>query len=85
MPSAGAVADDDESNSVVKEVWNTAFPEFSSQSGSMDTPYYEIWGDPMAPVQLASLFNRHGVNLTMDDIVENPTMRLQVQRIGKKL
>lgn len=85
LPSAGAVADDDESNSVVKEVWSTAFPEFSSQSESMDTPYYEIWGDPMAPVQIASLFNRHGVNLTMDDIVENPTKRLQVQLLGDKV
>jgi hypothetical protein len=74
-----------ESNDIVEEVWTTAFGELSGQTGSIDTPYYEIWGDSMAPVQISSLFNGRGVNLTVDDIVDHPTMRLQMQLINTKL
>ncbi|KAJ5794578.1 nonribosomal peptide synthase [Penicillium paradoxum] len=72
-------------NGIVAEVWKTAFGELPGETRSVDTAYYEVWGDPMAPVQISTLFNQHGVNVTVDEVVEHPTMRLQMQLINQKL
>ena len=70
----------DPSKVVVERVWRQFV---SSEEGSgthdltVDTPFYEVWGEVVAASHLVSLYRKEGVQLFAEDIIDNPTPRDQ--------
>lgn len=63
-------------SSVVDQVWNRVLPDASAIP--WDTPYYEMWGDEIAPVRFLEEYAEHGILLDMEDILEHPTKQAQM-------
>ncbi|KAL2022217.1 hypothetical protein VTK56DRAFT_5827 [Thermocarpiscus australiensis] len=62
--------------SVVDQVWSKVLP--AAETIAWDTPYFEIWGDEIAPVRFLEEYAAHGVHLDMEDVLENPTKQAQM-------
>ena len=63
-------------SSIVNQVWAKVLPE--ADTIRWDTPYFEIWGDEIAPVRFLEEYAEHGLHFDMEDILENPTKQAQM-------
>jgi hypothetical protein len=73
--------------SAVRKVWNKALAPSSglSESTTNDTPFLEIWGSLIGAAYLAECYGAEiGVDISMEEIVEHPSMRLQSELVRKK-
>ncbi|KAK3987251.1 non-ribosomal peptide synthetase [Cladorrhinum sp. PSN332] len=73
-------------SSIVDQVWSKVLPD--ADTITWDTPYFEIWGDEIAPVRFLEEYAQHGIHFDMEDILENPTKQAQmilVSRIQSEL
>jgi amino acid adenylation domain-containing protein len=70
-------------SSVVDQVWSRVLPDASAIP--WDTPYFELWGDEIAPVRFLEEFAEHGVLLDMEDILEHPTKQAQMMLTARVL
>jgi hypothetical protein len=64
----------------VKEAWksvlgcgDTNLIEFESKQ----TPFFEIWGNPIAAFGVAYFYCQRGFNVLMEDIIDNSTIALR--------
>lgn len=66
----------------VQRIWDATLgiseSDVLSAEISLDTPFYEIWEQPIAAAQFVHEFQREGYNVSMDDILNAPTMRQQI-------
>jgi hypothetical protein len=67
---------------IIDRIWGTALAE--DKGIGHDIPFYEIWGSLLGAVQLHVLCRREGLPLTVEDVVENPTKRLQLELIERR-
>jgi non-ribosomal peptide synthetase component F/aryl carrier-like protein len=63
-------------SSIVERVWNNVLPD--ADAIPWDTPYFEIWGDEIAPARFIEEYAEHGLHFDMEDILENPTKQAQM-------
>ncbi|KAH8768659.1 hypothetical protein F5882DRAFT_442431 [Hyaloscypha sp. PMI_1271] len=73
--------------SAVRKVWNKVLAPSSglSESTTNDTPFFEIWGSLIGAAYLAECYGAEiGVDISMEEIVEHPSMRLQSELVRKK-
>ncbi|KAH8757527.1 hypothetical protein BGZ57DRAFT_859278 [Hyaloscypha finlandica] len=73
--------------SAVRKVWNKVLAPSSglSESTTNDTPFFEIWESLIGAVYLAECYGAEiGVDISMEEIVEHPSMRLQSELVRKK-
>ncbi|CAI4212453.1 unnamed protein product [Parascedosporium putredinis] len=64
-------------SSLVEQVWSDVLPHIE-ESVPWDAPYFELWGDEIAPVRFLQEYAYHGIILDMEDILENPTKQAQM-------
>ncbi|OQE34648.1 hypothetical protein PENCOP_c016G01009 [Penicillium coprophilum] len=60
--------------SKVHSVWQTVMGE----SDGMDIPFFSRWGSLMAAAHFVTAYRKIGIELTMEEVLEAPTMRAQV-------
>ncbi|KAL2134934.1 hypothetical protein VTI74DRAFT_10341 [Chaetomium olivicolor] len=63
-------------SSIVDQVWSKVLPD--AETIAWDTPYFDIWGDEIAPVRFLEEYAEHGLHFDMEDILENPTKQAQM-------
>ncbi|KAK4246306.1 non-ribosomal peptide synthetase [Corynascus novoguineensis] len=63
-------------SSIVEEVWSKVLPD--ADTIPWDTPYFDIWGDEIAPARFLEEYAEHGLHFDMEDILENPTKQAQM-------
>ncbi|KAK5996171.1 Nonribosomal peptide synthase nlsA-like protein [Cladobotryum mycophilum] len=59
---------------MVQSVWNKVIGE----SKGMDTPFLSSWGSLIAAANFVDAYGEFGVDLTMEEVPEAPTMRVHV-------
>ncbi|PKS08582.1 hypothetical protein jhhlp_004968 [Lomentospora prolificans] len=64
-------------SSIVDQVWSDVLPHVE-EAVPWDVPYFELWGDEIAPVRFLQEYAYHGIILDMEDILENPTKQAQM-------
>ena len=47
------------------------------------TPFYDIWGNLIAALAFADWYNDNGYNLSMEDVLANPTMSEQIMLLSR--
>ncbi|KAJ6189891.1 hypothetical protein N7519_004799 [Penicillium mononematosum] len=57
-----------------QSVWKTVIGE----SDEMDTPFFSRWGSLIAAAHFVTAYRKVGIELTMEEVLEAPTMRGQV-------
>ena len=69
---------------IVERVWKT-FLGMLNRNGlfprtevTLDTPYYEIGGDIVYTAQLSAIYSHEGIEFAMEDLIDYPTKRLQI-------
>ncbi|KAJ5173534.1 uncharacterized protein N7500_001465 [Penicillium coprophilum] len=60
--------------SKVHSVWNTVMGE----SDGIDIPFFSRWGSLMAAAHFVAAYRKMGIELTMEEVLEAPTMRAQI-------
>ena len=65
-------------STVVDDVWSHVFPSENGIPIAWDTPYFDLWGDEIAPVRFLEEYAEHGIFLDMEDILEHPTKQSQM-------
>lgn len=72
---------------LVKRAWDIAFasnPIKRPARFSSDTPFFEVWGDLAVAAQLANFYqDEEKLAVSIEDIIENPTMSKQIQLLTK--
>lgn len=69
--------------SMVSQAWKTVLGP--SGNGNMalyrfNTPFYDVWGDMIAAVQLTEHYRRNGgYDISVEDVVQHPTMQMQTE------
>lgn len=63
-------------SSIVEQVWGKVLPD--ADAIPWDTPYFDIWGDEIAPARFLEEYAEHGLHFDMEDILENPTKQAQM-------
>lgn len=67
----------------VQRVWDATLgiseSHLLSSEVSLDTPFYEVWEQPVAAAQFVHEFQLEGFNVSVDDILNAPTMRQQIR------
>ncbi|KAK4126781.1 non-ribosomal peptide synthetase [Parathielavia appendiculata] len=63
-------------SSIVDQVWSRVLPD--ADTIPWDTPYFEIWGDEIAPARFLEEYAEQGLHFDMEDILENPTKQAQM-------
>lgn len=61
---------------IIDQVWSRVLPDGSTIP--WDSPYYEYWGDEIAPVRFLEEYAEHNIHLDMEDILGNPTKQEQM-------
>ncbi|MCJ1393829.1 hypothetical protein MMC18_006705 [Xylographa bjoerkii] len=51
----------------------------------ISTPYFEVWGSHIATYGLARSYCREGFEVTVEDVIESPTIALQVDLLGRSV
>ncbi|KAJ6019897.1 hypothetical protein N7522_000605 [Penicillium canescens] len=49
---------------------------------SMSTPFYEVWGDLAGATALCQIYRRRGFDVSVEDVVDNPTVEKQAQLLA---
>lgn len=62
-------------HSIVAKVWNKVF----GSEVNPNTPFYDLWGSPIAAAELASRYQMEGLCVEMEDIIEHPSMSSQME------
>jgi hypothetical protein len=75
---------------VVTQAWSTIFEPLPDQrvrrlDASEVTPFYDVWGSFVAAAQFAEFYSRYGVKLSVEDIIEHPSMLAQSVLLAKHL
>ena len=61
---------------IVEQVWAKVLPD--ADAIPWDTPYFDIWGDEIAPARFLEEYAEYGLYFDMEDILENPTKQAQM-------
>ncbi|MCJ1261333.1 hypothetical protein MMC22_001197 [Lobaria immixta] len=72
---------------IVRQVWDKVLGSASDQSKesiATETPFYDIWGSPIAAAHFAACYRGEGLDIKMEDIIEHPSMRLQSELLRRK-
>lgn len=70
---------------IVKRAWDTVLGSVGSAdvAYTLDTPFFEVWGDLIAAVHFASFYRKEErLEVSPEDIIEYPTMRRQMLLFG---
>ncbi|KAH8586613.1 hypothetical protein B0O99DRAFT_695320 [Bisporella sp. PMI_857] len=74
--------------SVVQQVWESVLRDeegaFTLEQVSENTPFYNVWGKLIAAAQFSFAFRQRGFNISMEEVIEHPTIRLQVDLCVEK-
>lgn len=70
-------------SSVVDKVWSKVLD--GAEDIPWHTPYFEVWGDEIAPVRFLEEYAEHGIRFDMEDILENPTKQAQMMLTARML
>ncbi|KAK4168265.1 non-ribosomal peptide synthetase [Cladorrhinum sp. PSN259] len=68
-------------STIVDHVWRNVLPD--ADTITWDLPYFEIWGDEIAPVRFLEEYAQHGIHFDMEDILENPTKQAQMMLVSR--
>ena len=67
---------------IVQQVWESVLQDgqetFKWEKITHDTPFYEVWGRLIAAAQFSFAFRQKGYDISMEEVIDNPTIRLQV-------
>ncbi|KAL2148194.1 hypothetical protein VTH82DRAFT_6902, partial [Thermothelomyces myriococcoides] len=63
-------------SSIVEQVWSKVLPD--ADAIPWNTPYFDIWGDEIAPARFLEEYAEYGLYFDMEDILENPTKQAQM-------
>ncbi|TVY81872.1 Nonribosomal peptide synthetase easA, partial [Lachnellula suecica] len=58
---------------IVRRAWDLVLGD----SSQVDIPFWDIWGDSVAAYQLASIYSASVVGISVENLMDNPTMSLQ--------
>ena len=86
-PASGGDQEPHLIDSIVRQVWNKVLgPASDSFEASIttETPFYEIWGSPIAAAHYVDCYAGAEVDMTMEEIFEQPSMRLQSELLHRK-
>ena len=61
---------------IIDQVWSRVLPDGAAIP--WDAPYYDYWGDEIAPVRFLEEYADHGIHLDMEDILGHPTKQEQM-------
>ena len=45
---------------------------------TLDTLYFDVWGDLVYTLQLAKVYRKEGIEIAMEDLINHPSMRQQI-------
>lgn len=70
----------------VKATWREVLLRDSedSENISMSTPFYRLWGEPAAATALCQIYRRRGFDVSVEDVVSNPTGEMQAQLLASR-
>ena len=83
-PAKATIPPDSAAKNLVEGVWKMAFGEMTNEMENLDTACFERWRDPVAPAYLITIYRAKGVNLCVEDILDHPTMRGQIDLLQRK-
>lgn len=87
-PSLSLIAND-AAIGIVQRVWERTLniqkdtvlgPHFT-----LDTPFYALWGHPIATAQFAHEYRKEGIEISMEDALAAPSMRQHIGLCAKRL
>ncbi|PHH92901.1 hypothetical protein CDD83_3732 [Cordyceps sp. RAO-2017] len=64
---------------IVRQAWQTVLGEGAAETGS---PFWDIWGDTVAASELVRLYRAHGFKITVEEVMEMPTVSEQAKRLS---
>ena len=68
--------------SVVQQVWESVLLDeegtFVIEEIPKDMPFYKVWGRLIAAAHFSFEFQQRGFNISMEEVIDHPTIRLQV-------
>ncbi|KAF4537768.1 Nonribosomal peptide synthase Pes1 [Lasiodiplodia theobromae] len=68
---------------VVKRAWDFVLGDSAGNADfDPDTPFYDVWGDQAAAAQLSTLYRREGFDVGMEELIDRPRMREQVELLS---
>ncbi|KAH8810632.1 hypothetical protein F5884DRAFT_698604 [Xylogone sp. PMI_703] len=77
-----ATRSDDATLTVVRQIWNSVLCDekrtFSLEAITEDTPFYNVWGKLIAAAQFSFAYRQKGFKISMEEIIDHPTIRTQV-------
>lgn len=77
------------SGDLVMRVWTfvLSIDDWKTSLGEIDihANFYDIWGNLIAAAKFAECYSQEGVEVTMEEIIEHPTMHMQTLLVSKRL
>lgn len=73
---------DSSTRELVEQVWGTACGSDNDSEKHVvasDTPYYDVWKSGFVAPQLASIYQARGIAISVEDIIDHPTINLQAK------
>jgi len=73
---------------LVTRVWSSVLSTGDPESPfeiDTHTCFYDIWGNLLAAAQFSECFSQEGIDITMEEIIENPSIHMQTLLVGKKI
>ncbi|KAH8805177.1 hypothetical protein F5884DRAFT_885253 [Xylogone sp. PMI_703] len=71
---------------IVKNTWKSILGFGDSRAGiEAETPFFELNGQPIIAAQLASVYRREGITITVEQVIDHPTISSQMHLITKLL
>ena len=73
-----------DTQSIVSTIWSKFLATADSDVHNgftviLDTLFYDMGGDLVYAAQMSAYYHQDGVSLTMEDLIEHPTQRLQIE------
>lgn len=74
----------------VERAWNHILrtddePMIPNEEVTSHTSFFNVWGSLLAAAQFSEFYARHGLDITMEEIIDNPTIHLQCLLIMQKM
>lgn len=77
------------SQQLVMRVWASVLsngdPNTSAAEIDINACFYDIWGSLIAAAQFSEYYGREGIDVTMEEIIENPSMQMQNMLVAKRM
>jgi amino acid adenylation domain-containing protein len=79
--SSGVINNHSRANDIqfIQKCWEQVFGALPAMDSDVSrsllhTPFYNIWADPVGAAQLSSLYRKSGANISLEEIMEYPTI-----------